>query len=292
MRLLILFCSLLLISACAENTNNTPSEEPIPEFTLSCDLNVAYTPLADPIESPSSNGTPASITVLVLHGKNGSPNNSGMNDLRANLNAAGYNVVMPYLPWTGTNWNGTLCDGMAYINQIIDAERAKSTNYILLLGHSLGATNALAYTALSDTSKPENLIAVAPGHYLHESSILSTVLAPSISLAKNMVANGQSNDIATFQTYNNGQTVDISTTPLIYLSFHDTAEFPDIKSSINEIETRILWLAGQSDSLTNSAKNLGIIDIVEKNKNITYKEVSGDHFTILQNVPSELLDFF
>ena len=289
MRLLFLFCSLLLISSCASNNS---SDAPIPPFTLSCDLNVTYTPLADPIESASSNGTPATVTVLVLHGKNGSPTASFMNTFRTDLNAAGYKVIMPYMPWSGTSWNGTLCDGISYVNQIIETEKAKSTNYIILVGHSLGATIALAYTAVADTSKPESLAVVAPGHFIHQSSLLANADASSISLAKSMIANGQSKQSATFQTYNNGQLVNITSTPLVYLSYHDTAEFPDIRSSINQITIRTLWLAGQSDSLTDSAKNLGIIDTVQKNKNISYKEVSGDHFTILQNVPSELLDFF
>ena len=289
MRLVIFVISLLSITAC--NKSSTSSDSSIPAFTLSCDLSVNYTPIADPIQSASTNGN-ATITVIALHGKNGSPTESALTSLKTDLNAAGYNVVMPYMPWSGLNWNGTLCDGISYVNQIIKTERANSTNKILLLGHSLGAVIVLAYAALNDTSKPDNLIVVAPGHFLHASSLLQNDFASSVSQAKSMISKGQSRSLATFQTYNLGQMVNITSTPLIYLSFHDTAEFPDVMSSINEIKTPTLWLAGTSDSLTNSAKNLGIIDVVKTNKNISYKEVNGDHFTVLQNVPTEIQNLF
>ena len=73
---------------------------------------------------------------------------------------------------------------------------------------------------------------------------------------------------------------------------HDTEQFPDILSSIPRTTTPTLWLAGTDASLTATAKNLGIVNSFSNNVDYTYKELSGDHFTVLQNVPEELKIFF
>jgi len=285
-------CIVLVLSAigCSEKKTVDATNTPAPAFTLQCDLSISFSPTAAPVISRSQVGT--STTVLLVHGKNGSPTRTQIQSLITELNTAGYDVIAPYMPWSGLSWNGTLCDGMNYINELILSEQ-NNENYVILLGHSLAGPIALAYSALSNSNKADAINVVAPGHFIHQSSILASEHASSIAAAKQMETNGLSDQIATFQTYNNGQLVDISTTAKNYLSFHDTSQFPNILSSIPLVTTPTLWLAGQQDSLTTVANNLGIAGAIPTTGNIySYKEVSGDHFTVLESVPAELNEFF
>jgi len=294
MKYTVLLVGLVIFLNACEN-NNPETAANTPRFVLECDLTQTYTPATSPIVSPSTNGI-SSQTVLAIHGKNGSPLRDHMTTLKTRLNAEGYNVIMPYMPWSDLSWSGSLCDSMAYINEIITAERTNESskdNYIILLGHSLAGPVSLAYSALENTNKADAVNVVAPGHFIHQSSVLADAHGASIEAANTMAANGMGNDIATFQTYNNGSSVDIATTANIYLSMHDTAQFPNILSTIPENKTSTLWLAGLTDSLTGVAKNLGIIDSIPNDNDFyTYKEVSGDHFSVLETVPNELQEFF
>jgi pimeloyl-ACP methyl ester carboxylesterase len=258
-------------------------------FTLQCDLNATYTPIAPPVTSTGS-GVP-NTTVIALHGKSGSPLAAHMTALAADLNSQGYNVVMPYMPWSGLNWNGTLCESISYINSLIVAEN-NAGNSVILLGHSLAGPIVLSYAALKDTTKPNAVAVLAPGHFVGNSSVLAGLHASSIQTAKNMVAAGQGDVIATFQTGNGGVPIDISTTPNIYLSYHDTGQFPNIKATIPLVSEPTLWLAGSSDSLTDVAKRLGIIDTIPTNSNYDYREIQGDHISMVGNAPDELVPWY
>ena len=282
---------LFALSACGGGSgpDDNGTSVPPPEFNLQCDLGVAYTPIAAPITSAGI-GTPTT-TVIALHGKNGSPTRAHMTTLAADLNAQGYNVTMPYMPWSDLVWDGTLCEGMSYINSLIVAEN-NTGNSVILLGHSLAGPIVLSYAALTNTTKPDAVTVLAPGHFVHNSTVLANSHAASIQSAKTMVAAGQGDVIATFQTSNGGVLVDISTTPTIYLSFHDTAQFPDIKASIPLVFEPTLWLAGLNDSLTNSAKQLGIIDTIPTGSSYDYREIGGDHFTMVGNAPAELVPWY
>ena len=288
---LIIFLSLLVLflNACGGSDSGNPSGPTPAAFTFECDLNAAYTPVASPITSAGI-GTPTT-TVIALHGKNGSPAAAHMTNLAADLSAQGFNVIMPYMPWTRFDWNGTLCEGISYINSMIVAEN-NAGNSVILLGHSLGGSIVLNYAALSDTSKPNAVAVLAPGHFIHSSSVLASAHAPSIQLAENMIAAGQGDAIATFQTSNGGVLYDISTTPTIYLSFHDTSEFPDIKAAIPQVTEPTLWLAGLSDPLTDTAKRLQIINTIPAGANFTYREITGDHISMVGNASAEIAPWY
>ena len=279
------FIFMIILAGCGGGGGSDTNIVAAPTFNLACDLSVAYTPTDVPLTSVGS-GIPTT-TVIALHGKNGSPIRAHLTTLATDLNALGYNITLPYMPWHDFDWDGTLCDGMSYINSLIVAEK-NAGNSVVLVGHSLAGPIVLSYTALTNTTKPDALAILAPGHFVHNSSVLAGLHAASIQSAKTKVSAGFGDVIDTFQTSNGGVLVNISTTPNIYLSFHDTAQFPDIKASIPLVSEPTLWLAGSSDSLTNSAKVLGIIDAIPVGSAYDYREIAGDHFTMVGNAPAEL----
>ena len=282
MKNILILVVLILIVGCKHN--NTGSVIPA-TFNLACDMSVTYTPRAEPIISVGA-GTPTT-TIIALHGKSGTPTKAHMQQLAEDLSAKGYKVVMPYLPWTSLEWDGSLCDSMSYVNSLVKAEQDKG-NTVVLAGHSMAGPTILSYAALENTTKPDALLILAPGHFVPNSSVLAGKHAASIQLANDMIKAGEGDTVATFQTsdYN------ISATPKNYLSFHDTQQlpdqYPDLVASISRNSLPTLWLAGQGDLLTTVVKNLGFIDQVNKQSNYTYKEVSGDHFSMVGHAADAL----
>lgn len=281
----ILLLALILVSCGGGDSAPAPATiTPTTALTLQCDLTVSYTPISSP-EISLATGV-AVATVIAVHGKNGSPFTTPMQSLKSDLNAQDYDVIMPYMPWSGLTWDGTLCEGISYLNSLISAEK-NNGKPVILLGHSLAGPVVLTYSALEDTTKSDAATIVAPGHYIHQSIVVAGLHASSIQLAKDMVASGQGDAIATFQTSNDGL-IDISTTANIYLSFHDTTQFPNIEASIPLVSLPMLWLAGKDDPLTATTVSFGLTNLIPATSSNVYKVIPGDHFTVMDNVTGEL----
>lgn len=273
------------ISACGGGDSSSGSG-----VGLQCDLNSSYTAAIAPDTSRTTN--PYIATVIVLHGKNGSPYSAHLQQLKNDLNALGYDAILPQMPWHGVNWDGTYCDAISYLNNLITAE-VDLGNPVILLGHSLGGNVALSYSAMGNTTQPDALTVLAPGHFIHLSRNLANAHASSIQRAQNMVAVGNGNVVSTFQTSNGGTIRDIYTTPIIYLSFHDKAQFPGISSSIPSVSVPMLWLAGDTDPLTAVADNtFGITSLIPRNGTNLYKVIPGDHISMVYAAATELNQWF
>ena len=283
MRLIIILISCaLFFSACSSSTTNTNNEPPV--FDFSCDVSVGY---ASAIQAERYSTSETFVaTVIVVHGKNGSPSRSHIQSLATDLNASGYDVVAPTMPWADLAWNGTLCEGISHLNDLI-LEEKNAGNAVILLGHSLAGPIALSYAALSNTTKPDSVVVLAPGHAIHQSTTLANAHAASISKANNLI-DGQNSNVSAFQTYNLGGLVDITSTAEVYLSYHDTEEFPNIEASLPLVNLPILWLAGAEDSLTSVMDGtFGLPDKMPTSENNVYKVIDGTHFTLVDNVTTE-----
>jgi pimeloyl-ACP methyl ester carboxylesterase len=286
-----LITSLLLISCGGGGGGSSSTSIPPLSFNLSCTMGVPYTPFAPPIRTTAPGAT---TTVIALHGKNGLPDAAHMQDLATQLNTAGYDVVRPYLPWSNTStapanpvWDADLCTALSYIDYLITQEKNGGMK-VILLGHSLAGPIVLAYNALSNSTKPDALAVLAPGHFPGTSSNFDSLHAADVARAEDMVSKGNGDVVATFQTSNGGIMQDIDTTANIYLSYHSPKQFPDIRASIPLVTKPTLWLAGLSDPLTTSAKSLGIIDVVNSRSNYDYREITGDHISMVSNAPAEI----
>ena len=281
--LVLLISCALFFGACSSSTTNTNNEPPV--FDFSCDVSAGY---ASAIQAERYSTSETFVaTVIVVHGKNGAPSRSHIQSLATDLNTSGYDVVAPTMPWADLAWNGTLCEGIAHLNELI-LEEKNAGKSVILLGHSLAGPIALSYVALSNTTDPDAVVVLAPGHVPHQSTTLANAHAVSISKAKDLVSN-QNSDVTDFQTYNLGGLVDITSTPEVYLSYHDTEEFPDIEASLPLVDLPILWLAGSDDSLTVVMDGtFGLPGKMPVSQNNVYKVIDGTHFTLVDNVTTEL----
>jgi pimeloyl-ACP methyl ester carboxylesterase len=282
--ILILLFSLTLI-ACGGGDSGSSGSTP-QTVSLQCDLSILYSPRSPAVVSRAVAAPIA--TAILVHGKTGSPLAGHMLAMQQNLNGLGYDIIMPYMTWSSLNWDGTLCDSISYLNTIIETEK-KAGNKVILLGYSLGGPGVLAYASLTNTTKPDAVISVAPGHFIHRSSKLAAGHASSILKAKSMIQSGQSNQIATFTTINGGNPLNISCTPVTYLSMHDVNQYPNISTSTSGVSIPLLWLAGTEDSLTSVSNKFGLPEYIPKSASNLYSEITGTHLGIMSSTNTSMV---
>ena len=84
--------------------------------------------------------------VLLFHGKGGTAHpNSPLGQLAEALNAAGFIVMTPDMPWSRSRiWEKSFDQAMAEIDKYVTQLRGKGAKKIIVGGHSLGANAALA----------------------------------------------------------------------------------------------------------------------------------------------------
>ena len=265
------------------------------EYVVDCSASASYAPPL-PITVPSSAG-PASTTIVVLNGKTASPAIPDLMDYYTVLSDKGYDVIAPDLPWSDTDWNGSMCEAMNYLDDLAAQEAANGRD-VVITGHSMGGAHALIYGVTGPPEEVKAIIAMAPGHFPHLELPLLRLFDPaiaaaidaSVSLAETMVADGDGDMIATFQTLvpdPNHPLVQISATANDYLSYHALDQYPDINDVLPPIRLPVLWLAGADDDLTDFYNMLTLASRITS-ANSVYAVVAGNHVTMIANTPDPI----
>jgi len=265
-----------LLAGCFLEDNITPT----PPYSVDCSSSAIYTPSNEPIITLSTGGA-ATTSVIVMHGKTGSPLNDHLLPLYTGLSNADYDVIAPYMPWSGLDWDGSMCEALSYINSLAAQETAKGNN-VIIAGHSMGGAHALIYSVTTLTNEVKAIITMAPGHFPHLSKLMQEVTAPSIALAASMVASGNGDSLATFDILLTGETIQITASANDYLSYHALDQYPDVNDVLPAITLPVLWLAGDSDPLTTSI-NMVVLSSQITSQNSDYLVVSGDHKTMVSS---------
>ncbi|HLM11116.1 MAG TPA: alpha/beta hydrolase [Reyranella sp.] len=160
------------------------------------------------------------IGVILMHGKQSSPNTAGLRDIASKAEAAGMKVVVPSMPWSTGAWEKinvtpdqvfTLIDG--YANQL----RAQGAQRIVVGGQSLGANVALAYAAARQNVA--GVVMAAPGHSPVGSYRNNPSVKESIDRAAQLVQSGQGNQSYSGLDDNQGSSIRMSTTAGVYAAW-------------------------------------------------------------------------
>ncbi len=268
------------------------------EYVVDCSASASYSPPST-ITVPSST-VPASTTIVVLHGKTAFPALPDLMDYYTVLSDKGYDVIAPDLPWSDTDWNGSMCEAMNYLDDLAAQEAANGRD-VVIAGHSMGGAHALIYGVTGPPEEVKAVIALAPGHFPHlELPVLrlfdpatAAAIDASVTLAETMVAEGDGALIATFDTLvpdPNNPLVQISATANDYLSYHALDQYPDINDVLPPIKLPVLWLAGADDDLTDLYNMLTLASRITSANSI-YMVVGGDHVTMVANTPGPIDDW-
>jgi pimeloyl-ACP methyl ester carboxylesterase len=157
------------------------------------------------------------------------------------------------------------------------AEAAKTSNKIVIAGHSLGAAVVLQYLADSPVPRVTGGIPIALGHVPQLSGKMSRITGPSVFKARELVASGKGDKKKSFADLNMGRKDSIRTTANIYLTFYDPNKYPDIEEEAKKIKLPVLWIAGRDDRLTMVFDTPYLFSLIPANPKSQYREEQGDH---------------
>lgn len=287
--LILLFCSGLI--SCGEdvssdgggvNTNTGLA-------SLDCTGAFAFDPeaagLVAPIITPAV-GVEKNTTVILMHGKTGRPGASFLSGFQTDLAALGYKVIAPSMTWSTSTWYGELCEGMAYINELAEAE-IDAGQAVVLAGHSMGAVYSLMYAVTQPSSAIKAIIAMAPGHFMHQSNKLQAMTASDVARARELEANGMGNILDTYITLNGGAEQSITTTATRYLSYHDLNRVPGVTLFAPDITLPVLWISGSNDPLTINQNHAGFSALITS-VGSEYQILTADHLGVVALTPDPI----
>lgn len=216
--------------------------------------------------------------VIMLHGKTSRPGVSHYSYFYRTLKKNGYTVIAPRMPWS--RFDGTREQGVEIINAAV-AEAAKTSNKIVIAGHSLGAAVALQYLADSPAPRITGGVPIALGHVPQLSGKISRITGASVLKARKLVAAGKGDKKKSFSDFNMGRKGSIYTTANIYLTYYDPQKYPDVEEEVKNIKIPVLWIAGLDDRLTEVYNTSYLFSLIPANLKSQYHEGKGDHTGVL-----------
>lgn len=287
--LLILLFSQAIISCGGGSGGGSSGSTNRDLSSLDCTGTDAFDPVAaglvSPIVTPAT-GADKNTTIILMHGKTGQPGASFLASFQTDLAALGYKVIAPSMTWSTLTWHGELCEGMAYINELAEAE-LNAGQSVVLAGHSMGAVYSLMYGVTQPASAIKAIIAIAPGHFMHQSNRLQTTTASDVARAKNLEANNMGDILDTYVTLNGGADQSITTTATRYLSFHDLDRVPSVTLFAPDITLPVLWISGSNDPLTTNQNHAGFAALINST-NSEYQNLTADHLGVVALTPDPI----
>jgi pimeloyl-ACP methyl ester carboxylesterase len=159
------------------------------------------------------------VGVILMHGKQSSPNTPGLRDIASKAEAAGMKVVVPSMPWGTGGWekiNVTPDQVFAMIDGYANQLRAQGARRIVVGGQSLGANVALSYAVARQNVA--GVVMAAPGHS-PIGSYRNPSIKDSIDQAAQLVKSGQASQPFSGLDDNQGSSIRMSTTAGVYAAW-------------------------------------------------------------------------
>jgi pimeloyl-ACP methyl ester carboxylesterase len=229
------------------------------------------------------------VVFIVMHGKSSRPDADFRMEFYPELSDRGYEVIAPEMPWS-KQWGGTPEEGVMLIDEIVDQVTQKGKR-VVLVGHSLGGSNALIYAAGKPKKEVIGIVTIAPGHMLHRSNRMQRETESSVEKARAMVKAGDGDEYENFSELNTGKVRDVYMKANTYLSYYDLEKFPDIELLFPRIKLPVLWVAGDSDRLTAVYNMEFMFEGLPDNPKSRYIEVSGNHKSVLPNSAADIVEW-
>ncbi len=160
----------------------------------------------------------STIGFVVLHGKGGRP--EGLTaPLAANLQQQGMLVISPEMPWSGKRkYDSDVAAAEAQVTEAVRSLRQRGATKVFLAGHSQGAVFGLYYASKHPI---DGLVLIAPGGSV-ATNFYRQKVAPSVSKARSLVADGKGNEPGEFEEYEGDKGFwTVRTTAAAYLSWFD-----------------------------------------------------------------------
>jgi len=190
---------------------------------------------------------PRTTGVVLMHGKWGSPGDPTTQPLATALQAAGFLVDQPEMPWSGRRlydapWDGAVADIDASVARL----RARGATKIVVSGQSMGGAGAVAYVA---AGRPvDAAVLVAPAH-APDGQIMQARFASAVAGARDLVAAGRGDSPVGIVDLNNGdRTRSMQVKAAMILSYFAPDSPIAMSRDAGKLGTTpVLWVAGTLD---------------------------------------------
>ncbi|MFI5001858.1 MAG: alpha/beta fold hydrolase [Reyranellales bacterium] len=226
----------------------------------------ACAPAAPP--TPSSPAS-APLGIVLMHGKKGPP--GYLAATKAILEAHGYLVSTPEMCWSDKRQYDRLYpDCLAEIDAAVADLRRRGARSIVIAGHSLGGTAAIAYGASHDDLA--GVIGFAAGDaFWGPASLL-----PDIARAQQLVDQGRGDSVADFEDIRPSGRTSMRTTAAHFLSFVALPVEQRLPANVARLRVPLLLVAGTQDGATMQyeARAYDRVPNLALNR---YVEVNADH---------------
>jgi pimeloyl-ACP methyl ester carboxylesterase len=216
---------------------------------------------------------PGSTGVVLMHGKWG--NAGQLTVLSAALKEAGFPVENLTLPWAGSRlYDRSYDEGLDEVAAAAGRLEAAGAKRIVVVGHSLGANGALAYSLGHAVAA---VVLIAPGHF-PDGDGFRKCCADDVARARTMVAKGEDDDGASFTDPNSDDRKRVlAVSARRYLSYMD----PDGPAAMSLAAVKagpapVLWIAPTGDRLTEVFARL-VLPRFPAGVRLDKVEVGADH---------------
>jgi len=226
------------------------------------------------------------VVIIALHGKGSRPDKGFRVELYEKLNAAGYEVVAPFMTWS-ERWDGTFDEGLAVIDAAVEKSKSRGKEAVVV-GHSLGGASSLIY-ASNPHKDLLGIAVIAPGHPLHRSGKMRKIVKSSVKKARKMVKKDRGDEKSYFKERNSGRTRDVYMSAEAYLSFYDKKVHPNVDELLGDITIPLLWIGGREDPLTSKLQMAERFEEIPKNNKSRFVILAGDHQPVVPNSADEII---
>jgi dienelactone hydrolase len=214
--------------------------------------------------------------VILMHGKFGTAG-AFLGGLKTALEKEGAIVITPEMPWSLRRiYDASYEDAMLEIDRaVMEAQRLGATR-IVVGGHSMGANAALGYAARREGLAA--VLALAPGHP-NDITFMKAITHGGVERAREMIAAGQGDAVATFPDTAQGVPYPVRTTANIYLSLFDpegAASMPRNAAAMGPVP--LLWVVGIADPIFFKGREYAF-DLGAKNPKSKYLQIAATHMT-------------
>jgi esterase/lipase len=243
----------------------------------------ALTACAPSMPPPPASPTAAPLGIVLLHGKKGSPRY--LADVKAVLERHGYLVSTPEMCWSDKRMYDRLyLDCLTEIDAAVVDLRQRGAKSMVIAGHSLGGTAAVAYGASHDGLAGIIGFASADAFWGPPS------LLPDIVRAQHLVDAGKGDILDEFGDIRPSGHTRMRTTATHFLSFVSLPDAQTMPANATRLHAPLLMVAGTRDmgTLQYAAK---AYDNAPRDARNRFVAVDADHNGTLQAGTKPVLDW-
>ncbi|WP_207481944.1 alpha/beta fold hydrolase [Arenibaculum pallidiluteum] len=233
--------------------------------------------------------------VLLMHGKQGMPQFSGLQRVRAEIQGQGLRCEANEMPWSRMRYlDGSLDGAFDEIEAALAAFRRAGATRMFLAGHSIGAATAVAYAV--HRGGIDGISMIAPGHlpkvYYETTSIpLNARVRAAIDKARAMRAAGDGASAAEFADNNQMTVLSPRMRADDYLSWFDPDGKLEVEANMSRVSCPVQWVIGTRDNLFASSKPR-YFDRLPPNPQHEFVQVEADHVETLAAAATQIGTFF